>query len=221
MKNFMAIGTADTLPLMMEIQRQPKLWQVDTYLRDYPQGPFGDTETIFIRFPPASVSELERGAKDQHESVWMYGAVQLPAARKIIFDLLARVQGERLGRVMINKLRPGGRIYPHADTPAHAEYWDRYHVVLQSGAGCMFRCGDEKVNMPVGQVWWFAHALEHEVVNNAKEDRIHLIIDIRQSRLDGADLRTPKTIHTDAREFTPRRAPAPLPKSAAVGGTKQ
>lgn len=213
MKNFMAIGTADTVPLMVEIQRQPKLWQVDTYLRDYPQGPFGNCETIFLRFPPASVSELERGTKDQHESVWMYGAIHLPAARNILFNLMGRVNGERLGRVMINKLRPGGRIYPHKDTPAHAAYWDRYHVVLQSGPGCTFRCGDETVTMPPGQVWWFAHALEHEVTNNSREDRIHMIVDIRQSHFEEAELRTPTTVHSDAAESSPRKELLP-PKAA-------
>jgi hypothetical protein len=80
---------------------------------------------------------------------------------------------------MINKLRAGGRVFPHADTPEHANYWDRYHVVLKSGPGCNFRCGDEWVHMPPGRVWWFANQLEHEVVNNSPDERIHMIIDIR------------------------------------------
>ena len=92
---------------------------------------------------------------------------------------MARVGGERLGRVMVNKLRPGGRIFAHADTPVHADYWDRYHVVLQSAPGCNFRCGEETVYMPPGRVWWFQNAIEHEVVNNSGDDRIHMIVDIR------------------------------------------
>jgi hypothetical protein len=181
--NFFAIGTADVTPLMHELVRSPQLWREDTYLRDYPQGPFGDTETVFLRFPPASVTELERGQKDQHECVWMDGSIHLPAARQLIFQLMNRVQGERLGRCMINKLRAGGRIYPHADTPAHAEYWDRHHIVLQSAPGSTFRCGDETVHMPTGSVWWFQNAKEHEVVNGSAIDRIHLIVDIRTHRI--------------------------------------
>ena len=184
MKWFYQVGTADTIPLMAEIARRPDLWKSDTYLRDYPQGPFGDTETIFLRFPPASVSELERNTKDQHECVWMDGAIHLPSARQIIFQLMGRICGERLGRCMINKIRPGGRIYPHADTPVHAEYWDRHHIVLQSAPGCNFRCSDETVYMPVGTVWWFQNAQEHEVVNNSSVDRIHLIVDIRTFRIE-------------------------------------
>jgi len=184
MKNFQFVSSFDHIPLVQQIARQAALWKADTYLRDYPQGPFGDTETIFLRFPPASVTELEQGQKDQHECVWMDGALHLPAARPLIFGLMARVEGERLGRVMINKLRPGGRIYPHADTPAHAEYWDRYHLVLQSGPGCNFRCGDEMVNMQTGGVYWFQNAIEHEVINNSSDDRIHMIVDIRTYRAD-------------------------------------
>jgi hypothetical protein len=182
MKHFQWLGDFNPVPLLHEITRQPDLWQADTYLRDYPQGPFGDTETIFLRFPPASVTELERGERDQHECVWMEGSLFLPSARAMIFALMGMVQGERLGRVMINKLKMGGRIYPHADTPAHADYWQRYHAVLQSSKGCNFRCGEETIHMEAGNLYWFDNALEHEVVNNGVDDRIHMIVDIRLSR---------------------------------------
>lgn len=188
MKNFQPIASIDPAPLLNQILRQPDLWKADTYLRDYPQGPFGEVDTIFLRFPPASVTELERNAKDQHECVWMDGWVHLPAARSIVFGMMSTVQGERLGRVMINRIKAGGHIYPHADTPEHATYWDRYHAVLKSGPGCNFRCGDEVVNMKTGDVWWFQNALEHEVLNNSDDDRLHLIIDIRTERLDFAGL---------------------------------
>ena len=190
MNNFQILGTVDPNPLLHEIWRNQGLWREDTYLRDYPQGPFKNTETIFIRFPPASVTELERSTKDPHECVWMDGAIHLTEARKIIFELMATVKGERLGRVMVNKLIPGGRVFPHADTPEHANYWDRYHVVLQSRPGCNFRCGDETVHMQTGQVWWFQNAIEHEVVNNSDLDRIHMIVDIRTSHFEYKGLNT-------------------------------
>lgn len=194
MKNFFQIAdNVDVLPLLFQIQRQPDLWKVDTYLRDYPQGPFEDVETIFLRFPTASVTELEQSKKDQHECVWMDGSIHLPAARSIVFGLMNRMEGERLGRVMINKIRPGGRIFPHADTPAHADYWERFHCVLQSKPGVTFRTGDETRYWPTGSLFWFDNSQEHEVVNNSGEDRVHMIIDIRCSpvALQGV---TPKTL---------------------------
>lgn len=184
MKNFQLVGQGvNMVPILLEIGRQPHLWREDTYLRDYPQGPFKDVETIFLRFPPASVTELERSQRDQHECVWMDGWLHLPAARPLVFSLMQQFAGERLGRVMINKIVPGGRIYPHADTPVHANYWDRFHYVLQSAPGCEFRCGDETVQMPAGSAWWFQNAIEHEVFNGSPVDRLHLIVDIRTQHL--------------------------------------
>lgn len=180
---------------MLAIQRRPELWTEDTYLRHYPQGPFGEVETIMLRFPQKVVFEGDDAEEklalyktnmlpgfDQHESIDYPAYKVLAEARPMVSSLMARVQGERLGRVMINKINPGGRIFPHADTPVHAEYFSRFHIVLQSSPGVMFRCGEEQVYMPTGDVWWFNNKEEHEVVNNSGAERIHMIIDIRTSR---------------------------------------
>lgn len=192
MNNFLKLGgNTQVMPLMLAIHRLAKMqeaWKADTYLRDYPQGPFGDTESLILRFPSRSVHETEEALQthdasfDQHENFDQPVFKLLPEARPLIFQLMTAVQGERLGRILINKLKPGGRIYPHADTPVHAEYWDRFHIVLQSAPGSLFRCGDECVNMETGDVWWFNNRLEHEVVNNSADDRIHMVIDIRTSK---------------------------------------
>lgn len=192
MKNFLRIAeNCDVMPLLLALHRYDKsdaIWKEDTYLRDYPQGPFGDTESVILRFPDRSVHATEEALKehlanfDQHENLDQPVFKALSEARSLIFSLMARIQGERLGRVMINKIRPGGIIYPHADTPIHANYWDRFHIVLQSMPGNVFRCGTESVGMKVGECWWFNNTLEHEVKNNSADDRIHMIIDIRTSK---------------------------------------
>lgn len=197
MKNFLRLAEGiDVTPLRLAIARRPDLWAEDTFLRHYPQGPFEDVETIFLRFPERvvfddeDVAEQERKVAlykanqlpglDQHESIDYPAYALFPQARDLVLALMTRVGGVRLGRVMINKVRPGGRIFPHADSPEHANYWNnRLHVVLQSLPGNDFRCEDEHVHMRTGEVWWFDHRLEHEVVNNSADDRIHLLVDIR------------------------------------------
>lgn len=176
------------MPLRLAISRRPELWSEDTYLRDYPQGPFGEVDSIMLRFPVKAVKETQAEVEqhlsthDPHESVDYPPYKLLPEARKIVMDLMAYVQGERLGRVMINRIEPGGRIFPHADTPAHADYYTRFHVCIASSPGYVFRCGDEQVSMAPGEVWWFNNKLEHEVVNNGGDDRISMVVDIRTSR---------------------------------------
>lgn len=192
MKNFYQIAAGlDVTPLMLAIHRLDKsngIWKEDTYLRDYPQGPFGEIESIILRFPTRSVHETEEALKahlanfDQHENVDQEAFKNLPEARPLIFALMSAVQGERLGRCIINKVAPGGRIYPHEDTKAHAEYYDRFHIVLHSGPGATFNCEDETVSMKTGEVWWFNNALMHDVVNNSSDYRVHLVVDIRTSK---------------------------------------
>ena len=190
MRNFSRIASnVGVTPLLLAIARRPELWTEDTFLRNYPQGPFGEVDSIMLRFPVKAeglTPEQEELYKlnqlpgyDQHESIDYQPYAKLPEARAIVMSVFAAVAGERLGRVMINRIAPGGRIFPHADTKAHVDYYTRFHVVLQSEPGVVFRCGSEKVYWEPGAVFYFNNALEHEVLNNSASDRIHMVIDAR------------------------------------------
>jgi mannose-6-phosphate isomerase-like protein (cupin superfamily) len=189
MNNFQVIAQGvDVMPLLLAIKRRPDLWKEDTYLRDYPQGPFGEIESIMLRFPPRSVFETEEELKkavvhiDQHENVDQPAYKVLHEARPLVMNLMARVGGERLGRVMINKIMPGGQIFPHADTPEHADYYTRFHLVLWGQPGAILTCDSEQFEMRTGDCFWFNNKLMHSVVNNSAEERISMVIDIRTSR---------------------------------------
>ena len=198
MRNFLQIASGvNVTPLMLAIARRPDLWTEDTFLRHYPQGPFGMVDSIMLRFPEKLVldkDDADAEAKvalykqnllpghDQHESVDYPPYAKLPEARELVMNVFAAVRGERLGRVMINRIAPGGAIYPHPDAPEHCAYYSRFHVVLQSAEGVRFRAGSEWANWPTGAVFWFNNALEHEVINDSPVDRIHLVMDARCSR---------------------------------------
>lgn len=198
MRNFQRIASGvNVTPLMLAIARRPDLWTEDTFLRHYPQGPFGMVDSIMLRFPEkvvfddADPAEQERKVElykanqlpgyDQHESIDYPAYARLPEARDIVMNVFAAVRGTRLGRVMVNRIAPGGCIYPHPDTPEHCRYYSRFHVVLQSEPGVRFRAGDEWTSWETGAVFWFNNALEHEVINDSPVDRIHLVMDARCS----------------------------------------
>lgn len=191
MNHFLTLATGiDTTPLLLGIKRRPGIWREDTYLRDYPQGPFGEVDSIIVRFPPVTVVELQEDAErlladrryDPHECEWKPVAAQLPEAVELVMMLMARVRGERLGRVIINRIQPGGRIFPHADSDEHAAYYTRFHIVLHSLPGAVIRCDDEQLQFRTGDVFWFNNALEHEVTNNSGDERISMVVDIRTAR---------------------------------------
>lgn len=196
MKYFLKIAeNINVLPVLMKLQQNPQFWLADTYLRTFPQGPFGEIDSIIARFPPRAVAATQEEADallatpgyDQHECVDqpIYG--QIPELRQMVMNLFTYVGGVRLGRVIINRVKPGGRIYKHADTIDHANYWHRHHICLQSANGVTFTAGNEQVWMAPGEAWWFDNGKggpdderpEHEVINNSPIDRIHLVVDIK------------------------------------------
>ncbi|QBP10430.1 aspartyl/asparaginyl beta-hydroxylase domain-containing protein [Cupriavidus metallidurans] len=190
MRNFLKIADgANVMPLLNAIYRKPDLWKADDFLRKFPQGPFGDTDTIYLRFQdhvPCTTEEEVKLYKqnklagyDLHECPWRPEVNELPEARAHIMALMTAMGATRLGRCMLNRVKPGGKIFRHADSPWHASYWDRYHIVIQSEPGNVFSCGDEQIWMRPGEIWWFQNAIEHDVTNNSAEDRIHMVVDLR------------------------------------------
>lgn len=189
MKNFLRLGEGvNILPLLLAVQQKPYLWNQNTLRQTHQYSPHGEVEDIWLRFNDLKPFEGRTEAEardeflDQHESICYPGWHELPEAQHIVHSINAQVKGFRIGRVMLTRLAPGKRIYPHVDTGDHATYYERFHVVLQSSPGCLFRCGDETVQMRTGECWWFQNQVEHEVVNNGLDDRVHLIVDIHTGR---------------------------------------
>lgn len=181
MRNFhLLMRGLDVTPLLNAVLRQPHLWNQNDLRTTHPATPHKQVDDIWLRFNvlPEKVEDVV----DEHESINYPGFLALPQARPLVFGLMGTVEGERLGRVLITRLAPGARIEPHVDGGSHAAYYDRYHIPLLSAPGCLFRAGEETVHMQAGDCWWFDNSVEHEVVNNSADDRIHLIIDIRTTR---------------------------------------
>lgn len=186
MRNFQIIaGNIDVVPLVMALQSQPHLWNQHNFRTTYTGTPHGDVDDILLRFsspdkttdPDHLISVLE-----DTEPVFYPAWHALPQARPLVFDLMRRVEAVSLGRVIITRLRPGGRIAPHADTDGAYVARDdglRFHVVLQGLPGSLYHCGNESVCMRSGECWWFAHKEIHSVENGSADDRIHLLVDFR------------------------------------------
>ena len=197
MRNFLKMGEGiDVYPLLYAIHRQPEVWNAHSTRKAHYRSIHIGLDDITLRY-----NKFDQGG-DYVEQVCSeiqcvnYPAfAQLPEAIPLVFQLMNRVQGEHLGRVLIAKMNPGTIIPTHNDIIpeateafpnkiAPALYYDRYHIVLKSNPGVIFKAGDEQVYMATGEVWWFDNTQEHEVINNSADDRIHLIVDIRSHKYD-------------------------------------
>lgn len=175
MENFFRIAKGENpAPLLVAIHRQPELWDQNTLRTKHPNTAHADVSDIWLMF-----NDIE-GDVSNDIIVKPYPAfAKLPQARLLIFGLMRLVEGVTLGRVIITKLAPGKKITPHADGGAPATYFSRYQIVLQSLPGALFTIGDETVNFESGEVWLIDNKKEHSVVNNSRDDRIVMIVDIR------------------------------------------
>lgn len=180
MRNFLRVADGiDVVPLMVSLQTRTHLWNRDTLRTQHPGTAHSQVDDIWLRF-----NEIDDDALSVVDDLLCvnYPAIQeLPQARALIFSLMARVEGEQLGRCIITRLPPGGVIDPHCDQGAPATFYQRFHILLQSLPGAMFRAGNETVQMKTGECWLFDNTQEHEVINNSADDRITMIVDIRTS----------------------------------------
>lgn len=175
MRNFYRLCEGlDTVPIVHALQTRPDLWNRNDLRRSTAE--LSECDDIWLRFP--TEEGIKRGL-GEFECVNYPAMAELPQVRSIIFALMRQVEGERLGPVMITRLAPGKRIYPHDDGEAHTSYYKRYQIALHSEPGVLFRAGDETVTMKTGDIWWFDNSIEHEVYNGSPDDRLALIVDIR------------------------------------------
>jgi quercetin dioxygenase-like cupin family protein len=193
MRSFVKVAHGvDTLPVLLALQRQPELWGQNAERAYAPDTPHSGMTDIWVRYNdrrPFDAGERPFSEiNDEHDSIWYPAAAKLPELRPILFGLMSRVEGERLGGVMITKLPPGGRIEGHTDGGWHAGYYDKYYVALKAEPGTAFWFQPEGSDKPevilaqTGDIYHFRNDIVHGVHNESAEERIALIVCIRHSK---------------------------------------
>ncbi len=185
MRNFQLVAqNIDVTPFHLALSREPDLWNADLFRQTYENTPHADVDDIILRY--SSIEKTASGpAEVQNDggAVWYPGAQKLPEAKPLVLNLMAYLGSYELSRMLVTRLKPGGRILPHSDDVGnyvHLGDIARYHIVIQGLPGSIFRCGGEEVCMKTGEIWWFEAHKEHEIINNSADDRIHLMADLRQ-----------------------------------------
>ncbi len=176
MKHFLRVGEIDPFPLLHALSDKPELWDQNSLRTTHPLSPHKEVSDIWLFFN----RQEEAGAVINDIQTHAFPAwLELPQVRPIIFDLMRRVEGIQLGRLLITRLAPGRKIPPHVDEGAPVEFYSRYQIAIQSLPGVVFKIGDESMNFRSGEVWKIDNSVEHSVTNNSADDRIVLIADIR------------------------------------------
>lgn len=189
MRNAYMIDRIDVSKIDFELYLNPQLWNADTertrqrLIGDI-ESPHRECDDIWVRCNdkrPFIEAGSYAGFNDPHFSIWYDAYYQLPSLNPIIWNLMTAFKGENLGTILINRVSPGKRIYPHVDLGWHAGFYDKFNVIIKGNPGSYFGWPDdnELVNLNTGDVFHFRNDTMHEVVNNSNEDVIILVVCIR------------------------------------------
>jgi hypothetical protein len=167
----------DVVPILNALAVHSDLWNENTLRTTHELSPHQQTDDIWCLFnatpdDPAAVI-------DDCEVVPYRAWNTIPTLRTLVLDLMRRVEGIRLGRVLISRVAPGAQIPEHVDQGAPASYYIRYHLALKSEPGVINRSGGEDTCYRMGELWWFDNRVPHSVINNSADDRITLVMDVR------------------------------------------
>lgn len=170
----------DPNPLLKSIEKNPDLWKEHTERQMYEGGAHAETESIFIRW--AEDKSIHSAFNDLVATDYP-ALAKLPEVKPLFQGLGQAIKGEVLGRILIVKLKPNGMVLPHVDEGIYADYYERFHLSLQSDKSNYFYVGvpeshGEFLCMRPGQTYWFNHKKTHWVYNGSETDRLHLIIDM-------------------------------------------
>lgn len=183
MRNFLKVADGvNVMPLRLELQRQPELWNQHRLRKDAPGTPHSEMSDIWVRYN--AIEKAGPSFNDEHFPVWYPAYYCLPSIKKLVFDLMTVVEGEHLGGVLITKVPPGCRIEKHVDRGWHVEFYDKFYLSL-TDAPVPFHCEDETIVPRMGELWWFDNRKEHWTLNETNEDRMTLIVCIRTHYFKG------------------------------------
>lgn len=188
MQHFQLIQSGIPIKALLQQLQDPEnahLWNANDERKTRDGTAHAEMSDIWVRYN--AIERLDRTQpgefNKEHVPVWYPAWHALPALQPIVFKLMAQVQGEMLGGVLITRIPPGHGLKPHIDTGWHVEYYDKFYLSVKSEEGSLFCCDadgmQENLNPKAGDIWLFDNRKKHWVENNSTEDRITVIICIR------------------------------------------
>lgn len=178
MRNFVQIGAGiNVAPLCAALDTNRDLFGMHTQRAMAYGSPHAAMSDIWVRYN--HIDNFGPQFNDPHDAVWYPAYRRLPELRPLLFDLMAAVEGERLGGVLITKLPPGGVIDAHVDSSWHADYYEKFYIAVKNGPGALFQFPEGAIEANPGDCYWFDNSVPHGVRNDSDGERIALIACIK------------------------------------------
>lgn len=177
-----SIGLSVEVGELKEFLSTCDLWGEYTMRSDGETSPHKQMTDIWARYKDPSENLKTGDWSDffiEHDSEWLK---DIPSVKRICSEIMEHVNGSRLGGVLITKLPAGAEITPHVDGGWHATYYDKYLVPILNEDGAVFCYNGVNQHTPNGDVYAFRNDKQHWVKNESVNDRIVMIVCIKQNK---------------------------------------
>lgn len=175
------IGEVDSL--VSQLAASPDAWNRYRERITMYGSPHTQIDDVWVRYNDFANFDGDMSRfNGPHESVWYPVVEQIPAVKDICAEVMALVDGDELGGVLITRVPPGGMVAPHIDRGWHACYYEKFAVQLMGNEDQAFCFEDAELRPVPGDVYTFDNSKLHWVINESNEDRITLIICIKRNR---------------------------------------
>lgn len=168
---------AQVSPLLWALQGNEHLWNKHTDRTESTESPHYGLDDIWARY--AALGDARKS--EEHDSIW-YNSEILEPIKAIVYPLMQYVQADRLGGVLLTRIKAGKTCRPHQDVGWHAKYYKKFGVQIQSAPGQKFCFDGEELETKPGDVFMFRNEFMHWVTNNTKYDRITMIACIKTDK---------------------------------------
>jgi hypothetical protein len=135
-----------------------------------------ETESVFLRSAERR-GKSDVALEDIHDCTPTGYSADYPLTMGWI-EAFAERTGGAIGRALLAKLPPFGRVFRHTDVGEYYRVRDRFHLVIYSPNGTSMVCGGQQVLANEAELWWLNNKKPHESFNPTQDYRIHLIFDL-------------------------------------------
>lgn len=169
------INNVNVSHMLWALQAHPELWNVHRQRTEDMFSPHHEVDDIWCRY--AALEDFDNPGP--HESIWYPGIIEALPVQGLVMPLMNMVGGERLGGILITRIKAGHSVKPHHDNGWHAKYYQKFAIQIQSSPGQFFCFEDAKLEPKPGDVYWFDNSFTHWVTNDTPHDRITMIVCIK------------------------------------------
>jgi hypothetical protein len=174
MRHFTPLGTADVLPLRLQIERNDHLWDQHTGRTAYADSPHAKLSDIWLRWRPLDeLVKPESYNEPFAELVWYPAAAALPAARGLLMTIMHRTGATAMGGALITKVPPSAQVKPHNDVVSwHASWFGlKVYTVIRTNPNVVNWVDGESWAPAAGDCFAYDNTKPHAVYNEGEEDR--------------------------------------------------